>query len=594
MYETEIYLKSITENLPSDVWESFFDTQQSIKKRSVLHWTEHCTECAMPACFTTCDLYSPRIDGKCQRFVKGIEQVKSVNPNDTSPVLKVQFKQWGVFATQGNHELHDPEEVEKKEHKDHKIAQLIQLAQPKFLRKKLSQKRYSVKKNEIIQTQNQSLELPDAFLLDVYNPSSETLYLGIIVRNDDEKYGKLPFQYRLELKPGYNKEIIPFKEIARSVKTELPFRINLIPENINSKIPLYFGVMDFVQLNNYEQNTKASKLKCIVWDLDHTIWNGTLVEDGIENLKLKEGIKEILATIEQKGIINSVVSKNNPELGMEALAHFGLVDFFLYPKISWLPKSKGIREIAMDLNINLNTFMFVDDSIFERKEVENVLPQVRLMDAVDYREILDLEALQIPITSESKKRKEFYLNEVKRSKFSDDYEGEYIEFLKSCHIELEILELQAEHFDRVYELTQRTNQMNFSGNRYKQEDIEAIHKNADLAAYVLKCKDRFGDYGIIAFGVIKKTENRLIDLMFSCRVQSKRVEHAFLTYVLKKYLEKDDFWVTYNHTEKNKFSAQVFEDFGFETIKKEGSLRELKFSQDKDILDDHIISITNK
>lgn len=592
MYETEIYLKSITENLPSSVWESFSATQERIKKRSVLHWTEHCTECAMPACFTTCDLYSPRVDGKCQRFVKGIEQVKPAKSTHAPSVLKVQFKQWGVFATQANHELYTPAEVDKKESRDHKIAQLIQIAQPKFVRKKLSQKRYSVKKNDIIQTQNQSLEIPDAFLLEVYNPSEETLYLGIVVRNDDEKYGKLPFQYRVELKPGYNKEIIPFKEIARSVKTELPFRINLIPENINSETPLYFGVMDFVQLMDYEQNAQASKIKCIVWDLDHTIWDGTLVEDGIEKLTLKEGIKEILTTIEQKGIINSIASKNNPELGMAALAHFDLTDFFLYPKISWLPKSKGIREIAMDLNINLNTFLFVDDSIFERKEVESVLPQVRLMDALDYREILDLEALQTPITPESKKRKEFYLNEVKRNEFSDDYEGEYVAFLKSCHIELEILDLQTEHFGRVYELTQRTNQMNFSGNRYLQEDIEAIYKNTDQEAYVLRCKDRFGDYGIIAFGVIKKSENRLIDLMFSCRVQSKRVEHAFLTFVLKKHLKNGDFWVTYNHTEKNKFSAQVFEDFGFETIKKEGSLRELKFSQDKDILDDQIISIT--
>ena len=157
---------------------------------------------------------------------------------------------------------------------------------------------------------------------------------------------------------------------------------------------------------------------------------------------------------------------------------------------------------------------------------------------------------------------------------------------------MEILRLSKEHFSRVYELTQRTNQMNFSGNKYEEDNIEKIHQNSDLDAYVLKCEDKFGEYGIIGFGIIKKSENRLIDLMFSCRVQSKRVEHAFLTYCLKKYLSKD-FYVTYKHTEKNKFSAQVFYDFKFEVIKKENQIHELKFDESRIIPDDKIITIKN-
>ncbi|MEO9803893.1 MAG: HAD-IIIC family phosphatase [Reichenbachiella sp.] len=590
MYETEVYIKSVKENLPQEVWDGFLNISKRIERRSILHWTEHCTECSMPECFKTCDLYSARIDGKCQRFVNGIERIVQTHDSDTIQILKIQFKKWGVLSTQGNNELYDYKEIQQRESRDLKLAHAIHIAQPKIVRKKLSQKRYSVKKKRIINEQNTGTAIPDAFLLEIFNPSDGLIPIGLTIRNDDEKYSKIPFQYRIELKPGYNKEIIPFDEIAKRIKTELQYRIDITPEDINSETPLYFGVTEFVQLKDYKTaDNKARKVKCVVWDLDNTIWDGILVEDGVENLELKKGIKEILMQIENKGIVNSIASKNNVDHAMAALKHFGIDDFFLFPKISWLPKSKSIREIALDLNININTFLFVDDSVFERKEVEAALPQVKVMDAIHYQTILNLEEFQIPITDESRKRKQFYATEANRTKYSDNYEGEYLEFLRACKIELEIKPLGKEHFERVYELTQRTNQMNFSGNRYAKEDIFKIQENINLEAYILKCRDQFGEYGIIGFGVIDKTENRLIDLMFSCRIQSKRVEHAFLNYILEHYLERGDFLVTYNHTEKNKFSAQVFNDFGFEVISQEENLRKLRFEKGKEILNDNII-----
>ncbi len=595
MYESEVYIKTIQESLPSDVWEAFSNTPKDIESRSLLHWTEHCTECAMPGCFKTCDLYTARVDGKCQRFVEGIERViQSGGANHNSQVLKIQFKKWGVLATQGNNELYHLNDIEDQERHDLKLNKLIHRVPLKFVKKKLVQKRYSEKKKRIIREQNTGTKNPDGFLLEIYNPGGETIPLGLVMRNDGAKYGKMPFQYRIELKPGYNKELIPFDEIAKRLKTERPYRINLTPEDINSETPLYFGVTEFVQLKN---NTKAAKqgtkkIKCIVWDLDNTIWHGTLVEDGMEKLRLKEGIKDILEQVEQKGIVNSIASKNNHDTAMEALKHFDIDTFFLYPKISWSPKSKGIKEIALDLNVNANTLLFVDDSEFERKEIETTLPQVKLMDAIHYQSIPSMEELQVPVTDESMKRKTFYTNEAKRKVLSDNYEGEYFEFLHTCNIELDIETLKETHFERVYELTQRTNQMNFSGNRYTKDEISKIHTDVDLSAYVLRCKDQFGDYGIIGFGILKKSENRLIDLMFSCRIQSKRVEHAFLTHVLKNHLEFGDFWVTYKHTEKNKFSAQVFYDFKFDIVKKEDALRELKFQKGKNIPNDKIITVT--
>jgi len=416
--------------------------------------------------------------------------------------------------------------------------------------------------------------------------------LNLTIRNEDDKYKKIPFQYNLKLNSGYNKEIIPFNEIDKRIKTKISYRISFIPENIAGNIPLYFGLTEFVQFKNAVSSVKKSqKIKCIVWDLDNTIWDGVLIEVGYNKLKLKPNIKEILIQLENKGVLHSIASKNSFELVMEALHFFDIDHFFLFPQISWIPKSLAIKEIANDIDIGLEAILFIDDSIFEREEVQTALPQVTVMDALKYNDLLKMEAFQVPVTAESINRKQMYLVEAKRKENLEQYDGEYLDFLKSCDIELELLPLIPEHFDRVYELTQRTNQMNFSGNRYQKEDIELISNNDNLDIYVLRCSDKYGEYGIIGLAIINKAENRLIDLMFSCRIQSKRIEHAFMTFCLQKYLKDSDFFVTYKRTEKNKFSAQVFQDFGFELEKQEGALHHLIFPLGKTFIDDQIVKI---
>jgi len=162
MYESEIYIRTVQENLPNDVLNQFKNTLGSIKSRSILHWAEHCTECSIPTCFTTCDLYSPRMDGKCQRFVYGIEKV-NINAEQSMYLLKIYFKKWGVLAKQGNNELFDMDKSKSIERSDLKISSLIHLPWPSFVKRKFAQKRYDFKKKHIIKTQNTSNLIPDAF-----------------------------------------------------------------------------------------------------------------------------------------------------------------------------------------------------------------------------------------------------------------------------------------------------------------------------------------------------------------------------------------------------------------------------------------------
>ncbi|MFT7035752.1 MAG: FkbH-like protein [Cyclobacteriaceae bacterium] len=591
MYESEIYSKSLNQDLSSEVLDDFVKTLSSIDKRSVLQWTEHCTECAMPSCFKTCQLYSPRVDGKCQRFVNGIQPM-SLGEKTPQKTLKIQFKKWGVLASQGNCLLFDFSEAESYEKKDLKVATAIANTPIQSLKKKLIQKRYSAKKNKVKQNLNANNLLPDYFLIECFNPSDESVTLTLTIRNEDPKYSKIPFQYKIEINSGYNKELIPFTEIEKRIKTKLDFRIDLTPENIEEGHPLYFGLLEFVQFKEHKPTQKKSnKIKCIVWDLDNTLWHGILTESGVTVLKLRRGIKKVLATIEEKGILNSIASKNKHEDAIQALKHFGLNEYFVFPKISWQPKSNSIRELIKDLNISIDTLLFVDDSIFEREEVKNVFPNIKVLDAEYIDSILDLEEVQTGVTDESKNRKSFYLREEQRKQEAENFEGEYLTFLKSCEIKLTLLPLEKYSFQRVFELTQRTNQMNFSGNQYEEEQIEKIALEPNLDTYVMQCADKFGDYGIVGFAIIDKEKNRLIDLMFSCRIQSKKIEHAFINFCLNKYLAKGDFRVKYKRTERNKFSAQVFDDFAFEMEQKLEDTHFLVFKSNKSIPSNDVVEV---
>jgi FkbH-like protein len=187
-----------------------------------------------------------------------------------------------------------------------------------------------------------------------------------------------------------------------------------------------------------------------------------------------------------------------------------------------------------------------------------------------------------------------YQVEQSRQQVAFGFKDDYRAFLKHCDIHLEVGELTEENLERVHELTQRTNQMNFSGNRYDRALLWEVLQNSHLDTYVLTCKDRFGSYGIIGFGIIDNREPRLTDLMFSCRIQAKRVEHAFLSHVLRKYisLTDRDFHANYRKTSRNAPSGQVFADMAMQDMETADGVTHLVFKKEQEILDDGIIAVT--
>ncbi len=259
----------------------------------------------------------------------------------------------------------------------------------------------------------------------------------------------------------------------------------------------------------------------------------------------------------------------------------------------WQPKSGSIAAIARALNIGIDTLMFVDDQEFERQEVSCACPSVRTVDAREAHRIPARPEFDVPVTGESRTRRTMYRQEEQRAELERAYTGDYVSFLKQCDIRVEWSPLQDSNLQRVYELAQRTNQMNFSGNRYSVDALNRLMADTGAETYVLRCRDRFGSYGIVGFAVVDLRESKLVDLMFSCRVQGKRVEHAFLAWLLRRHLPSGtrDFLAALRKTPKNAPSAAVFPEMGFEDAGVADGVTTLRYPRTLPVADDGAIDI---
>ena len=591
MYETEANDKIDSgHDLPQDVLAKFGELKGKIVARTVLSWSEHCTECVWPTCYTTCDLYSPREDGRCRRFVDGMVRVECPDaPN--SYLLKIRFKRWGKLWSPGTVRLHATEQAERLEVRDYRFGTwLHRLPAPARMRGAVAGIRYGFKKKAVSRP-SAGEALPTCLLLEVYNPQADVTQLSLTLRPVGEK-GIMAFQMLVELTPGFHRVRVPLSEISRVIDVRAPFNIELIPNSAADGTTLYFGLLEFVtEVRTQEPKTK--KVKCVVWDLDNTLWDGVLVEDGADNVQLKPEITQIIRTLDARGILHSVVSKNNHDDAMQVLKRFEIAEYFLCPQISWHPKSEGIAAIARQLNIGRESLLFVDDSPFELEEVRAVYPEVRRLDARNYRDISEMVECQGAVTAESQERRRMYQVEAKRQDMARDFGTDYLAFLSHCQIRLMIQPMTEENLERVHELTQRTNQMNFSGNRYNRDTLKRILATPHFETYVLSCEDRFGSYGITGFGIVDRREPRMTDLMFSCRIQSKRIEHAFLGHIIQKYISEfgKDFFADYRKTPRNAPAGKVFADLGMDEVGLADGITSLVFPADRRVPDDGVITI---
>jgi FkbH-like protein len=595
MYENEANRATeSTAQIPQEILGQIRAWRERVVERTALPWSEHCTECVWPTCYQSCELYEARDDGRCRRFAAGMVRIDGAEGvNDY--LLRISFKRWGKLWAPGNIRLRRVEVAARVEGRDHRIGQALQhLPQP--LRKVASLRRYDLKK-KLAYAAKPGDTLPTSFIVECYNPG-EAVGVLLTMRALDERV-KRPYQKLLQLEPGFQRVAVPYAEIAAALDLRSPFNIELVPDG-EREVTLVFGLMDFVREERVASATapagkapKATKVKCVVWDLDHTLWDGVLVEDGAEKLRLKPGVADIVKALDERGILQSVASKNNPDEALALLESFGLNQYFLCPQVSWGPKSLAVAAIAQQLNIGVDTLLFVDDSEFERHEVQMAHSDIAVLDSARYGEVLAMEACNVPVTAESRERRSMYQVEAKRQELAGGFGGDYEAFLRHCGIRLLLRPLSEETLERVHELTQRTNQMNFSGNRYERVVLRDILANPHLDTYVMEVEDRFGRYGAVGFGIVDRRGPLLSDLMFSCRIQSKRVEHAFLAHVIRKYLagSRGDFHAHWRKTPRNAPSGQVFADLGMEEAALTDGLTRLVFRSDKALPREEIVEV---
>jgi len=613
MFELEVNHDHATGKcIPDEIRQCFQKIDENILGIALLPWEEHCTECAMPACYETCDLYEPRKDGKCRRFIGGIVPVHEIS-NIQNYVTRVAFKRWGQLMAYANVHMIPLQKAKRIERTVHKLDELVSRIPDYRLsirgRRGLSSRFTRKFKQSIARKgsfKNNAAGRPDYFVAEIYNPNSYTVDLSLSINNSDPDTYNMGFQQLLEVESGYCKYKIKFDEIEQRVDFNSKFNISFNPNILSEEdegLTLYFGLITFIWDSTCSDNKAvikisksqkpASYVKVVAWDLDNTVWDGTLLEDGAENLTLKPGIIEIIKQLDNRGILNTVVSKNNADDALKQLDKVGLSEYILHPKIGWGQKGLYLKELVKQFNVAENTFAFIDDSPFERDEVASLNPQMRIYDAVLYKTLLERKEFSPPVTTDSHQRREFYRLEEKRGVALSTFDGEYLTFLKECNITLRIYKPKKDNLDRIHELVQRTNQLNFSGNRYKKEEIENLLTNPDFDSYCLDCDDKYGKYGTVGFAVVKNKEVLLIDLMLSCRVQSKRVEHAFMEFLLSHYKEQNHkvFSALYLQTDRNTKVGAVFGDMEFAEVENSSQERKFIFSLDNKINSDGVIRI---
>ena len=181
----------------------------------------------------------------------------------------------------------------------------------------------------------------------------------------------------------------------------------------------------------------AHTIKCVVWDLDNTLWDGVLMED--EQVTLRDETIGVIATLDKRGILNSIASRNDPDVALRKLDELHLSDYFLSPQIGWGSKVASVQEISQSLNLSLDTFAFVDDDPFERDQVVLVIPEVLCIDAHDVSSIPSLPRM-IPrfITDDSSRRRLLYLTERERERAEVDFQGSKDDFLATLGMVLTI------------------------------------------------------------------------------------------------------------------------------------------------------------
>lgn len=342
--------------------------------------------------------------------------------------------------------------------------------------------------------------------------------------------------------------------------------------------------------NEYSKYIKANSItpkKCIVLDLDDTLWGGIIGEDGIEGIQLGPDTKgkpfiefqQQILSLYNRGVILAINSKNNYDEAIDVIKNHPYMvlkeKHFAAIRINWDDKVNNLRSISDEINIGLDSMVFFDDDEFNRNLVMQYLPEVEVVDIPEdpsryIKTLTDLSFFDsLSYTEEDAKKGEMYADEKKRknlkSKISD-----LSDYLKILDMRMNISLDDKVNIERISQLTQKTNQFNMTTRRYSEEQIESFINNKNFNIYSLRLSDKYGDYGLTGLAIVEKSDTWRIDnLLLSCRILGREVEQAILAYIAydAKNCSQQKLIAEFIPTKRNKPARDFYSHMGFKELK---------------------------
>jgi FkbH-like protein len=264
----------------------------------------------------------------------------------------------------------------------------------------------------------------------------------------------------------------------------------------------------------------CTPVKMVIWDLDETLWAGTLSEGPVE---LHPDRIEVVRALNQRGIVNSICSKNDREAVRERLDEAGIWDEFVFASIEWTPKGARVVQVIADAQLRPENVLFIDDLPVNLEEARHASPGIQTAGPEIIDHLLGLSEVRGKEDHDLSRLRQYQLLERKQADRASEPAGNE-EFLRSCAIRIGLFEDGSDEAGRLFELANRTNQLNFTKRRLDEQAFRELLADPTRRTGYVRVRDRYGDYGICGFFALAPGGSRLTDFLFSCRILHMGVE----------------------------------------------------------------------